>query len=104
MLLLPHATYTVLVHSLNGLANMAAADRGTSDYLGSHGACEAVIAALGRRPRDLQLQAAGCKAVHALALGGDHKNLDALAMQDCPEAIMRAQGLFLRDREVRHLW
>lgn len=90
----------MLVYLLNGLANIAAANKGLSAFVGKHGACEAVVSVLEQRPRDLQLQAAGCKAIRALALFGG-RNVNILAAQGGPEAIVRAQGLFLRDREVQ---
>lgn len=71
-----------------------------SDFVGRHGACQAVVSALERRPRDLQLQASGIKAVRALALGGG-RNVEVLADVRGPTAIARAAGLFLRDREVQ---
>lgn len=89
----------VLVYLLNGLANVAVADESLSDFVGQHGACQAVVLALEQRPRDLQLQASGVKAVRALALAGG-RNVEVLAAVRGPQAIARAQGLFLRDREV----
>lgn len=91
---------TVLVYVLNGLANMATANKSLSDFVGRHGACQAVVSALEQHPRDLQLQASGVKAVRALALGGG-RNVEVLADVRGPVAIARAQGLFLRDREVQ---
>lgn len=79
---------------------MAAADKSLSDFVGRHGACQAVVSALEQHPRDLQLQASGVKAVRALALGGG-RNVEILADARGPVAIARAQGLFLRDREVQ---
>ncbi|CBN77331.1 conserved unknown protein [Ectocarpus siliculosus] len=90
----------VIVYLLNGLANMAAADKSLSDFIGRHGACEAVVFALEHHPRDLQMQASGVKAVRALALGGC-RNVQDLARLRGPSAIARAQGLFLRDREIQ---
>ncbi|CAB1119102.1 unnamed protein product [Ectocarpus sp. CCAP 1310/34] len=90
----------VIVYLLNGLANMAAADKNLSDFIGRHGACKAVVFALEHHPRDLQMQASGVKAVRALALGGC-RNVQDLARLRGPSAIARAQGLFLRDREIQ---
>lgn len=45
-------------------------------------------------------QASGVKAVRALALGG-RRNVQDLARLRGPLAIARAQGLFLRDREIQ---
>ncbi|CAN0547710.1 unnamed protein product [Ectocarpus sp. 12 AP-2014] len=90
----------VIVYLLNGLANMAAADKSLSDFIGRHGACKAVVFALEHHPRDLQMQASGVKAVRALALGGC-RNVQDLARLRGPSAIARAQGLFLRDREIQ---
>lgn len=77
-----------------------AADEGISHFVGRHGACEAVVSVLERRPRDLQLQASGVKAVRALAHCGG-RNVDVLTAVRGPKAVARAQGLFLRDREVQ---
>lgn len=88
------------MYLLNGLANLAAADTALSDSVGKHGACQAVVSSLEKRPRDLQLQAAGVKAVRALALSGG-RNIDTLATVGGATAVARAQGLFLRDREVQ---
>lgn len=84
---------------MNGLANVAVADKSLSDFVGQHGACQAVVLALEQRPRDLQLQASGVKAVRSLALAGG-RNVEILSAVRGPQAIARAQGLFLRDREV----
>ncbi|CAM9344248.1 unnamed protein product [Ectocarpus fasciculatus] len=90
----------VIVYLLNGLANMAAVDKSLGDFIGRHGACQAVVFALEHHPRDLQMQASGVKAVRALALGGC-RNVRDLARLRGPLAIARAQGLFLRDREIQ---
>ncbi|CAM9864563.1 unnamed protein product, partial [Ectocarpus sp. 8 AP-2014] len=95
-----HADRDVIVYLLNGLANMAAADKSLSDFIGRHGACKAVVFALEHHPRDLQMQASGVKTVRALALGGC-RNVQDLARLRAPSAIARAQGLFLRDREIQ---
>eukprot|EP00903_Cladosiphon_okamuranus_P006843 g6665.t1 len=95
-----HLDRNVLVYLLNGLANMATANNSLSDFVGRHGACQAVVTALEQRPRDLQLQASGIKAVRALALGGG-RNVEVLANVRGPTAIARAAGLFLRDREIQ---
>lgn len=79
---------------------MAIANKSLSDFVGRHGACQAVVSALEQRPRDLQLQASGIKAVRALALGGG-RNVQVLADVRGPMAITRAAGLFLRDREIQ---
>ena len=79
---------------------MATASNSLSDFVGRHGACQAVVSALEQRPRDLQLQASGIKAVRALALGGG-RNVELLADVRGPTAIARAAGLFLRDREIQ---
>lgn len=79
---------------------MATANKDLSDFVGRHGACQAVVSALEQRPRDLQLQASGIKAVRALALGGG-RNVEVLAEVRGPTAVARAAGLFLRDREVQ---
>ena len=79
---------------------MATVNESLSDFVGRHGACEAVVSALEQRPRDLQLQAAGIKAVQALALGGG-RNVEVLADVGAPTAVARAAGLFSRDREVQ---
>ncbi len=79
---------------------MAAANKSLNDFVGRHGACEAVVSALEQRPRDLQLQASGVKAVRALALGGG-RNVEVLADVRGPTAVARAAGLFSRDREVQ---
>lgn len=79
---------------------MATANKNLSDFVGRHGACQAVVSALEQRPRDLQLQASGIKAIRALALGGG-RNVEVLADVRGPMAIARAAGMFLRDREVQ---
>ena len=79
---------------------MATANKSLSDFVGRHGACQAVVSALERHPRDLQLQASGIKAVRALALDGG-RNVEVLADLRGPRAIARAAGLFLRDREIQ---
>lgn len=89
-----------LVFLFNALTNLAAADESLSNFVGGHGACEAVVAALSQQPRDLQLQASGIKAIRSLALWGGG-NVDVLAAVRGPAAIVRAQGLFVRDREVQ---
>lgn len=95
-----HHQQTVLVYLLNGLSNLATAKKSLSDFVGGHGACQAVVSALEQRPRDLQLQASGVKAVRALALGGG-RNVQVLAGVRGPTAVARAAGLFLRDREIQ---
>lgn len=90
----------MVVYLLNGVANMAAADEDLGDLLGKHGACKAVVSVLEEHPRDLQLQASGVKAVRSLALSGG-RNVEVLAAVRGPVAVARAQGLFLRDREVQ---
>lgn len=79
---------------------MATVNKSLNDFVGRHGACEAVVSALEQRPRDLQVQASGVKAVRALALGGG-RNVDVLADVRGPTAVARAAGMFSRDREVQ---
>lgn len=88
------------MYLINALANVAIVDKKLSEFVGQHGACEIVVSVMEQRPRDLQLQASGCKAIRALALSGG-RNLNVLGRSGGPGAVARAQGLFLRDREVQ---
>ncbi|CAM9687788.1 unnamed protein product [Discosporangium mesarthrocarpum] len=89
-----------LVYLLNGLANLVTADDGLCAIVGRQGVCESVVSALRRWPQDLQLQAAGCKAVCALALR-DAGSRERLVEHGAATSIVRSIHLFWRDREVQ---
>lgn len=96
---LPVLVHVAIIYLIISLANIAMVDKGLSEFLGHQGACETVVSTMEEHPTDLQVQAAGCTAIRALA--ASDTNIEILEAHRGPAAIARAQGIFSRDREVQ---
>ncbi|CAM9844180.1 unnamed protein product [Chrysoparadoxa australica] len=89
----------VLNYLMNGICNLAAVNDSMSDYMGTEGCCEAVVAALRDEPMCLQIQGSGCRTVAVLARRDEnqHKFLKAGATKQ----VLRSVTFFRRDRQVQ---